>query len=259
MFLRLWIALLLSFSFAGCSYEEMAEKFTPKAESEFAKNILEKARQGQFSALKASFHPKLLEKADDASLMQVVQYFPEGEPLNIELIGSRTSTSGENWSGNFTFEYQFPEGWALAVANVARENGSDLLVTGLHVYRTEKSQREINAFSLSKKTAKHYLVLFGAVAVPIFIVVTLIYAIRTPIPKRKWLWVIFILVGIGSIGLNWTTGQLTVQPISVQLLGASVFAAGPHAPMVLGISIPVGAIMFWFRRKKFLAGSLADK
>ena len=42
-----------------------------------------------------------------------------------------------------------------------------------------------------------------------------------------------------------------MQLLSVNLLGASVFWAGPYAPMILGGSIPFGAALFWVRRKRW--------
>ncbi len=52
--------------------------------------------------------------------------------------------------------------------------------------------------------------------------------------------------------VNWTTGAFGYQPISISLLGVSGGAAGPYAPLVISISFPLGAVMFWFRRKNFI-------
>lgn len=127
----------------------------------------------------------------------------------------------------------------------------------LQVYRADSSQQERNKFTLEGKSALHYLTLVLAAMVPLFIVVTAYFCIRTPIPKRKWLWVIFIFVGIGKFSLNWTTGQLDFQPLSLQLFSASAMAMGPHAPWIISVSVPLGTIMFWFKRKQFIAESEA--
>jgi hypothetical protein len=87
--------------------------------------------------------------------------------------------------------------------------------------------------------------------VPVFIVVSTIVCIRTPIPRRKWLWIIFILVGFGQFELNWTTGDARLK-LGIQLLGAAATWLGPYAPMILSVSLPVGAAVFWMRRKKWL-------
>ena len=38
----------------------------------------------------------------------------------------------------------------------------------------------------------------------------------------------------------------------VYLFGSSVVSAGPAAPWVISASIPLGAIIFWFKREKFI-------
>ncbi len=88
--------------------------------------------------------------------------------------------------------------------------------------------------------------------IPLFILATLVECVRTPIPRRKWLWVLFILLGFGSIQLNWTTADYAIQAFHVNLLGAGAVASGRYAPWVLSFGIPLGAITFWSRRKEFL-------
>ncbi len=81
----------------------------------------------------------------------------------------------------------------------------------------------------------------------------MIICIRTPVAKRKWLWILFVLVGIGAIGVNWTTGQFSFRVATLNLLGAAAVSAGPHAPWFISVGFPLGAIMFWVKRRKFLS------
>jgi len=34
---------------------------------------------------------------------------------------------------------------------------------------------------------------------------------------KKWPWILFVVVGFGQLGINWTTGDLTFTALSVQL------------------------------------------
>jgi hypothetical protein len=67
--------------------------------------------------------------------------------------------------------------------------------------------------------------------------------------KRKWLWLIFIALGLFQFHLNWTTGAWNLQPLSFLLLGAGFTKAAPAAPLILSVAFPLGAILFLARRK----------
>ena len=82
--------------------------------------------------------------------------------------------------------------------------------------------------------------------IPIFILVTLVFAIRAKL-SRKWLWIIGILLGFVKFSLNWTTGQVGFQIISFQLLGAGFSKAGLVAPWTLSFTLPIVAVIFWIK------------
>lgn len=227
------------------------DKLVPKEEAKMAEDYLAKLREMNFEYIKSKLSNELKPQVTDALLVQLAGYFRGGELKSTEIIGSQVHVFNGVWQGNFTFEYHFSEGWNLANA-AFRKVGDKYEVIGLNVYQTEMSQKELNAFNLSNKSLLHYLTLIVAVIVPLFIIVSTYFCARTPIPKRKWLWVIFILLGVSAIQLNWTTGQFAFQLLNVNLLGASAGAAGPHAPWVISASIPLGAIIFWIKRKRYI-------
>lgn len=229
----------------------MMDKLVPKEEAKMAEDYLTKLREKNFEYIKSKLSDELKPQVTDALLIQLADYFRGGELISTEIIGSQVNVFNGVWQGNFSFEYHFSEGWNLANA-AFRKVGDKYEVIGLNVYQTEMSQKEIHAFNLSNKSLLHYLVLVMAVAVPVFILISTYFCIRTPIQKRKWLWVIFILLGVSAIQINWTTGQYAIQLISAHLLGAAAVAASPHAPWVISASIPLGAILFWVKRKRFI-------
>src|SRR5262249_3844824 len=125
-----------------------------------------------------------------------------------------------------------------------------LLFRGMQFVPRNGSLAAENDFTLSGKGSLHYAVLALAVAVPLFIVYALVLCIRTKFERRKWLWGIFVLVGLVQFPLNWSTGETEVTPVSFQVLGAGVMKAGPAAPWMLTVSMPVGAIVFLLRRRR---------
>ena len=237
----------------------MSERFIPKEESEFAKDFLSKLKNQDIEYAKSKIDSDLLSQVTDEQLMSIASRFRSGDLISVKIIGSEVSTSNGIWIGNFTFEYEFSDGWNIAYAALQRVDvGYE--VVGLNVHTTDQSLREVNAFNLSSKSFLQYTVLFMAVTFTVFIIITLIVCIKTPIPKRKWLWVIFILFGVGSIQIDWTTGLYAFQIFNFNFLGASAVKAGPAAPWVISASLPLGAIIFWFKHRDLISqSSLANK
>jgi hypothetical protein len=129
--------------------------------------------------------------------------------------------------------------------------GDAYLLESARVVTLPGSLEAIHAFTFEGKGWRHYLVLALAITVPIFILAMLVVCIRTKVPKRKWLWILFILVGAGTMTLNWTTGEIATNEFSVELLGASYQRASAFAPLMLSVSFPFGAVWFLWRRRQW--------
>lgn len=255
-FFKLIVIALIPFCMISCGYDEISEKLIPKEESDFAKEFLSKLKSRDFEYVQSLLSHEIAAQIDDELLVKMADHFRSGELISTKIIGSQVNIFNGEWKGNFTFEYEFESGWNLA--NTAlRKTSNGYEVIGLNVYQPDKSQKEINAFKLSAKTPLQYIVLVFSVVVPLFIFVTLIACIKTPIPSKKWVWIIFVFLGVGAIQVNWTNGLYSLQLLSLNLFGASASAAGPAAPWIVSASMPLGAIMFWIKRKKFIA--LADE
>lgn len=249
------VRILLLLTLIAIQPQTLADLFdnpiVPKKDATLAKEYLQKLRDRDFEYVKSLIHPDLSNKLNDQLLEKMVNLFPSGKLLTTELIGSQVHTFDSTWQGNFTFEYQFEGGWALANTAFKRVDNK-LYVVGLNVYRTQASQKEINKFTLTDKSPFHFIVLTSAIAVPIIILVTLVFCIKTPIPKRKWLWVLFILGSIGSVSINWTTGAYGINILHYQLFGAGAVAASEYAPWIITAGFPLGALLFLLKRKKYV-------
>jgi hypothetical protein len=102
----------------------------------------------------------------------------------------------------------------------------------------------------------HYVAFVLAVSIPIFIIVTFVACFRMRDLKHKKLWLAFVLFGVSGFALNWTTGGVAIKILSIQLLGAGFTMASQWAPLMLKVSVPLGAILFWVLRQ---SGQLALK
>jgi hypothetical protein len=147
--------------------------------------------------------------------------------------------------------------------NVAtRKTSAGVTITGFNIDPLDQSLEEQHRFSLSGKSSFQYVILALAVIVPLFSLYALVLCVRTPFKGRKWPWVIFILMGIGKVAVNWTTDSWGVSLLSFQLLGASV-SAQFCGPWIIAVSVPLGAILFLIKRNKLRAvedgGQLMDE
>lgn len=244
-----WIAVLLLL-IAGCDLEEMRNNMIPQDEAEFAKQHLALYQAQDFDQIIGQLNPQIIGDDTRSKLEELSGYFPDGQPIDIQIVGSHTMTSPGTWSANLTFQYQFSESFLIATVALLKRD-DQLMINGINLQVLESSLEEINQFNVGGRGGLGYLFLILAVAIPIFIVGSFVECLRTPIPKRKWLWAIFVLMGVGVMRLNWTTGEFAYSMLSWQLLGAG-FLKPMYGPLVLSVAAPIGAIVFWARRKEWL-------
>lgn len=248
-FVSLLVALFLT---AGCSQAALMERFIPEEEAVFARSYLALFQARDFAAIEGSIDPKLKDQQLRAKLEQMAALFPTETPREIRIVGAQTNTVNDTTTVTLLFEYEYSNTWLLADV-VLQKTDSGPLVKGVHVQPRNESLAQTNRFTLNGKSLVHYGILAGAIIVPLVMLWAGVLAFRTPIPKRKWLWILFILTGFIQVSLDWTTGRLNVNPLSFQFLGAGFMKSGAYAPVIIITSVPLGAIVFLLRRKKWLA------
>jgi hypothetical protein len=251
--MRNWLvcfALALAVLLAGCDQQTLIKKFVPQEESAVAQRYLEDVRTGRFSEILKRVAPQ--DRAEFAKVFPALRAaVPHEQPKSVKVVGSRTSHRPDSVVYALTYEYEYSRVWLIEQIILQRD-GRDLKVTGMHFTPLADSIEHINRFTLAGKGALHFGFLFAAVSILLFIVWTAVVCWRTRIPKRKWLWMIFVLLGFGSLTLNWTSGEVVYQLIAVVLLGVG-YRQEVYGPVLLQIGFPVGAILFWLRRGKWLS------
>ena len=233
---------------AGCDRASLVAKFASEEEQALARSYVDRLRARDLDAIEKSLDPRFAGPRVRPALEAMASMVPAGDPRSVTLVAARKHFSGGVKSVDTTFEYQFAGGWLLANVVVEERDGNRSLI-GFNVYQRTQSLEQENRFDLLGKQPLHYLVLAGAMAAACISLYALVACIRTKDLRRKWLWIVFILLGVGQFVVNWTSGEWGVLPISVQLLGASATAA-PFGPWVLSCSIPLGAIVFLFHRRR---------
>lgn len=245
--------------FVGCqSYFE--KSLLPEKEIEYSKEYFELLKMKNFEAVYKPLNDSLKTNENTKKqLLEIAELFPIEKVTKIDVIGSSIFISNMDnkkiWRANLSFQYTYSNSWLLTNINLTKVNDGELVVDGINVKPLRDSLESINKFSLEGKSFIQYLILLLSILIPLFIIFTFIVFIRTPMKKRKWLWGFFILIGLVKFTINWTTGALHINPLSFNLLGSGFFYGNAFAPVVISIGLPIGAILFWFKKKKVMIES----
>ena len=174
---------------------------------------------------------------------------PSAPPSSVKTVGAHTFTSASGVTYRLTLEYAYPDSKWLLVSTVLERRNGKLLLAGIHFQPLSQSLETTNRFTFEGKGPLHYVVLALAILVPLFVLYVLVVCAKARPLKRKWLWLIFIALGVVQFSLNWTTGTWELKPLSLSLLGAGFWQAGPSAPVILTIALPLGAIVFLVKQR----------
>jgi hypothetical protein len=245
------LALVSLFALLGCSQQDLLNKFSTPEDQATAKGYIDRLRAGKLDEIEKALDSSIKTPNTRDTLAKMAALFPNGEPTSIKLVGARIFQSSGSKTVNTTFEYCFAEKWLLANVAVRDRQGTKAVV-GFHVNPIPKSLESQNRFGLPGKSALQYAVLVAAIAAVLTTLYSVVVCARTKLPRRKWLWMLFILVGFGKMTVNWTTGEWGIAPFTIQLFSASAFAA-LYGPWMIAVSLPLGAIAFLlYRRSRFL-------
>jgi hypothetical protein len=239
----LWSLILL----AGCSQDDLLSRLAPPEDQDLATKYIELLRARNFDEIASASDPRIQGPNLRDTLDEMADLLPGGAPTSRKLVGAQRHVGPEGTSTNVTFEYGFDGQWVLVNVALLRKEEA-VTIVGFNVYPMTSSLEEQSQLQLAGKSLLHYSVLALAVGLPLLTIYAFIVCARTQLTGRKWPWLIFILFGIGTFALNWTTGQWEIQPLSFQLLSASAVAS-LYGPWVVSVSLPLGAVIFLIRRK----------
>ncbi len=257
VFFRLLSCVALVGLLAACSSQELSDKALDTEDVARARQVLTDIENKNFDVIEKQMDAEFKGPTLQTDLQNMVKLIPEGALQSTKAVGSQINTFNQTVTTyNITFEQQYAGGWMLAAVQHRKKDGEIKLI-GIRFMPTKQPLEEANRFTFEGKSALHYIVLILALALPVFVLVMLVVCFRTPLAKRKWLWMIFIALGFTGFFLDWSTGAWSFRPLHVLLLSAGYMRAGPYAPYVLSVAIPVGAIMFLIRRPALMRKAAA--
>ena len=242
------IGVLLPIALAGCDQASSLNTMTPSEDEQVARGYIDLLRQNRFEQIEQDLAPDFKTATIHETLVKMAALIPSQNPQSIKVVGADISRSPDFYQSNITLEYQFSTKWLLANVAVQKKAGVSSII-GFNVNPIPDSLENLNQFTLSGKSVLQYVVLALAVFVPLFSLYVLVLCIRTRTEKRKWLWIPFIVLGVGKFAIDWTTGRWSVMPLAVQLFGGGAFAP-PYGAWTLSVSLPLWAILFFVRARR---------
>lgn len=232
------------------------ERLVSEEKLSVAEDTIEFILNANYQSLKNKSVDGLKEKMTPNIVNEVRALVPKEKPLSVNLVGFQqnrfSSSQTSSVVESYTFQYEFSDKWLLISFVTQAKDGNEPLFVGFNVNPIAGDLKELNKFNLIGQPLQNYIALIFSIAVFVFILVSLFMCYKTSIPKRKWLWYVFITFGFFATQLNWTTGQFNVQFLSLQFFGSGFVKASVYAPAIIISSIPIGAIVFHLKRRKWI-------
>ncbi len=239
-------AVVLFPALTGCSAGWFIDRIAPDAIRD-SKTYYEELRLRQTDKILQSFDPSADKDSLRTDLPKVIALVPSQIPLSLETLGGTAECKGNGVCTKLiTLEYKYPDRWILFQATVSNGSGH-YAITDLTVQPESMPAESMRQFTLRGKGWRHYAILLLALLSTGIALDALILCIRTPLKKRKWLWIIFTILGIGELGIDWSSGELWYKIFHITL--PSGFGFEVDGPFIC-VSIPAGAILFLLMRNR---------
>ncbi len=245
--LRTLPVLLVIVFITACNTQKTVEKFVDKERDLYAREFIQQFIDGDTTVIY-----KIDESQINSGTRENINYLfsllYHKEVKSIKIVGLTKNVVGGNNKYTINYEYELENNYAFI--SITTEEVKNLRrVIGFRVDINKQSALEYAKFTFAGKSIIHYLILLLVIAIPLFIIYSMIVMLRSGI-RRKWLWVILLIILNISFTYNWHTETFFWNKLNFQLLGLGIKQGNIYAPWDFAVSIPLGAIIFWFRLRK---------
>jgi hypothetical protein len=233
---------LCCFFLSACGRTSQLERKEPEDVSR-TKAYFEMLRAVKYDEVEKTLDPSLKDEDFRVTFDAMVGTIPAENPLSARTTVAERRCTADYCIVHVVVEYAYTD--ELLLFNVAfRHSGAQVSTVGIHIHIVPKSFIAANEFRFANKGVTQYAILLTVVVVVLFSLYAVVACIRSNIGLRKWLWVPFILLGVGRLGVNWATGELGFQIGAIQLLSADAIKQELYGPWTLYVSLPLGALLF---------------
>jgi hypothetical protein len=243
---------------SGCDQPAALKRLTPPEHDQLAREFLAAVRRGDSVSLLKQVTPTALQiPGFRDSLHAAASSLPDGSIDTLRQVGiTRVRTKG-TYRTSLTYELHTRAGWGLVIIDILEESGVRS-VDGFRADRLPAAIETTNGFSLSGKSPFGFLVLLLALGCAGLSVAAAVLVAKERIPRR-WLWALFALLGVAPVTLNWATGEVSFQLLSVALFSAGFVRAGLGGPWLVSVAFPIGAIAALRRARRARSERVSSK
>jgi len=238
------VALLIT---AGCTQEDLLEKIATPEDRKNATECLDQLRAGDIAAIEARIDPSLKAPGLNDTLQKIADILPDDKPDSVTLVGANVNTSGDERTANLTYQFGYGERWFLANCAL-KKTGNTLTIFGISAQPMDKALQKAS-FDLQGKSPRHYAILVAGIVFVLISVFALIMCVMERGLRRKWAWILFIILGIGDLTLNWATGETTLSLATLQIFSAGAVSE-MYGAWMISVGLPLGAM--WYLARRFL-------
>lgn len=238
---RAVLAALIMMATAACQ----VVKVDPSAEA-LSRAIFEDLRLGRTEAVLDRLPPKLHTARTFEALTTLRRLVLPGEPRSVKVVGVNiVDVNGKGRLEQVALEYDYGDRTTLLQTRLFQPKGANgWVVESLKVNTATARQLSANRFTLSGKPIGALVFLAFAVISPLLMLTAVIKVLLTPGLKHKWLWAPLCVLGLFTLRVNWTTGLLAVNWLSVQLVGFGMGSgASKFDPWFVTATLPIGALL----------------
>ncbi len=243
----------------GCATDipGFANRFTTPAERAFPRSYLQLLVDGRLDSAFSLLTPDLRTDTTRRIMRQVAALLRDAKLDSMRLVGVNTASFGAGTHDvNLTYEMPTTAGSRWVTSNVAtRHAGPNVSVIGFSAYPLNGPLEVINRFTLSGKTATHYILLTLALLMPIVTITVAVFVARARGMPRRWLWVFASLIATPVLSINWTTGDVSFNNGWFLLFGGAATAASLAAPWIVSFGLPTGAGIAYLKVRRWRQGT----
>lgn len=257
--LAVGLVLALGLGMTRCDPQAAIDDMLPRAEADHADRLVRQLLRHLAARDVAAAEDLLLRSqppgeapvALQARLRELAPQLPAREPTGMRIVRSQVHATPAATHVALTFEYSYGDTWVLASTAQVRQDGQ-LSLRSVHFERRSQSLEAEYAFSVDDMGLLHLAVLVAAALIAALVLVALVLCLRTPRLPRKWLWVLFMFSGVMQLQLNWSTGDWSFRLLQLSWPAVTVFKGWPVGPVMIGLGLPVGAVLFLLHRRSLV-------
>jgi len=232
----------------GCNSEPDFSDIVPIKVDTFARTFIDNVHDGNTNQYLQSLDSEMQTEDGKTFLSNVTNGINSLKLDSIKIVRAYYTVNTKNTDVFYSIDYeQVFNDYSIFFIFTIKKTDRSIKITGFDARRVDAKLKETHSFSLSDRPIQNYVFLSLTILITCFILLTVISIIRSPI-KRKWLWIIGVLITFVTFSFNWSTGVISFQLFSAQILGAGFAKSGTYGPWILSFSLPIIAIIYWIKK-----------